>query len=100
MSVVAGIFICWVALFAPGILLIYGFMPWWGGFRHFQVYRRLVTADPPAESLLTQPMLCDANSFLLRCGEQCQFFRSVLDASSVMRAGMKLTIGTQSRGFC
>lgn len=39
-SVVAGIFICWVALFAPGILLIYGFMPWWGGFRHFQIYRR------------------------------------------------------------
>ncbi|EIE20647.1 CHR family transporter: chromate ion [Coccomyxa subellipsoidea C-169] len=41
-SVVAGIFICWVALFAPGILLIYGFMPWWGGFRHFQVYRRML----------------------------------------------------------
>lgn len=39
-SVVAGIFICWVALFAPGIILIYGFMPWWGSFRHFQVYRR------------------------------------------------------------
>jgi chromate transporter len=39
-SVAAGIFICWVALFAPGILLIYGFMPWWGLFRTFQVYRR------------------------------------------------------------
>ena len=37
---VAGIFICWVGLFAPGIILIYGFMPWWGRFRHFQVYRR------------------------------------------------------------
>ncbi|CAL8468154.1 g7693 [Coccomyxa elongata] len=41
-SVVAGIFICWVALFAPGILLIYGIMPWWGSFRHLQVYRRML----------------------------------------------------------
>jgi len=37
-----GIFTCWVALFAPGILLIYGVMPWWGGFRNFQVYRRML----------------------------------------------------------
>ena len=37
---VVGIFTCWVALFAPGILLIFGVMPWWGVFRNFQVYRR------------------------------------------------------------
>ena len=36
----AGIFICWIALFAPGIVLIYGIMPWWGQFRNYQVYRR------------------------------------------------------------
>ncbi|CAK0787139.1 hypothetical protein CVIRNUC_010355 [Coccomyxa viridis] len=41
-SVVGGIFICWIALFAPGIILIYGIMPWWGRFRHFQVYRRML----------------------------------------------------------
>ena len=35
-----GIFTCWIALFAPGILLIYGVMPWWGVFRRFQIYRR------------------------------------------------------------
>ena len=37
---VVGIFTCWIALFAPGILLIFGVMPWWGVFRNFQVYRR------------------------------------------------------------
>lgn len=41
-SVVGGIFNCWVALFAPGIILIYGFMPWWGVFRNFQIYRRML----------------------------------------------------------
>jgi chromate transporter len=35
-----GIFTCWFALFSPGIILIYGVMPWWGSFRSFQVYRR------------------------------------------------------------
>ena len=35
-----GIFTCWIALFAPGIMLIYGVMPWWGSFRRFQIYRR------------------------------------------------------------
>ena len=39
-STVAGIFICWIALFAPGIVLIFGIMPWWGRFRNYQVYRR------------------------------------------------------------
>ena len=41
---VVGIFTCWVALFAPGILLIFGVMPWWGVFRNFQVYRRCGSA--------------------------------------------------------
>ena len=35
-----GIFTCWIALFSPGIMLIYGVMPWWGVFRSFQIYRR------------------------------------------------------------
>lgn len=41
-SVVGGIFNCWVALFAPGIMLIYGVMPWWGVLRNFQIYRRML----------------------------------------------------------
>ncbi|CAL5229349.1 g12659 [Coccomyxa viridis] len=41
-NIVAGIFICWIALFAPGIVLIYGIMPWWGQFRNYQVYRRML----------------------------------------------------------
>ena len=39
----AGIFICWIGLFAPGIVLIFGIMPWWGRFRNYQVYRRFRT---------------------------------------------------------
>eukprot|EP00891_Asterochloris_glomerata_P000418 jgi/Astpho2/418/e_gw1.00011.213.1_t len=35
-----GIIICWAGLFAPGIMLIYGILPWWGDFRCIQMYRR------------------------------------------------------------
>ena len=42
-SIVAGIFICWIGLFAPGIILIFGIMPWWGRFRNYQMYRRFCT---------------------------------------------------------
>ena len=36
----AGIALCWVGLFAPGILIIFAILPFWGAFRHWQVYRR------------------------------------------------------------
>ena len=35
-----GIIVCWVGLFAPGILLVFGVLPLWAMFRHWQVYRR------------------------------------------------------------
>jgi len=37
-----GILACWVGLFAPGILLIYGLLPWWAWFRQLDIYRRYV----------------------------------------------------------
>ena len=37
---VAGIALCWIALFAPGILLIFAILPFWGSFRKWQIYRR------------------------------------------------------------
>jgi chromate transporter len=37
---VVGIVTCWVALFAPGIILIFAILPFWGAFRKWQVYRR------------------------------------------------------------
>ena len=37
---IAGIVLCWVALFAPGILLIFAILPFWGAFRKWQIYRR------------------------------------------------------------
>ena len=37
---IVGITVCWVGLFAPGILLIFGIFPWWASFRNFQIYRR------------------------------------------------------------
>ena len=64
---VVGIFTCWVALFAPGILLIFGVMPWWGVFRNFQVYRRWVAT-------LTHPraLQCgqEQSTWLLLCGSR------------------------------
>ena len=37
---IAGIALCWIALFAPGILLIFAILPFWGSFRKWQIYRR------------------------------------------------------------
>ena len=37
---IAGIALCWVGLFAPGIILIFAVLPFWGSFRKWQVYRR------------------------------------------------------------
>jgi len=39
---VAGIATCWVGLFAPGILLIFGVLPFWGRVRNFPVYKKLL----------------------------------------------------------
>jgi chromate transporter len=39
-AALAGIALCWIALFAPGIILIFGILPFWGAFRKWQVYRR------------------------------------------------------------
>lgn len=37
-----GIALCWLGLFGPGILLIFGVLPFWSKFRHWQFYRRYV----------------------------------------------------------
>ena len=42
MNGLTGIMACWVGLFAPGILLIYGLLPWWARFRQLGIYRRYV----------------------------------------------------------
>lgn len=39
-SSIVGILVCWFALFAPGILMIFAVLPWWGAFRSFKAYRR------------------------------------------------------------
>ena len=37
---VVGIVVCWVGLFAPGIILIFAILPFWATFRRWQIYRR------------------------------------------------------------
>jgi len=37
---ITGVVSCWVGLFGPGLILIYGVLPFWGRFRDSQVYRR------------------------------------------------------------
>jgi len=32
--------VCWVGLFGPGVILIFGILPFWGAFRSNAVYRR------------------------------------------------------------
>jgi len=36
---IAGIALCWVGLFAPGLLIIFAILPFWGSFRSFKLYR-------------------------------------------------------------
>lgn len=35
-----GVATCWLGLFGPGVMLIFGILPFWGKFRKFQLYRR------------------------------------------------------------
>ena len=35
-----GVAACWLGLFGPGVMLIYGVLPFWGLFRSHQLYRR------------------------------------------------------------
>jgi len=39
-NVLAGIFAAWFGLFGPGVMLIYGVLPFWGAFRKQPTYRR------------------------------------------------------------
>lgn len=39
-----GVAACWLGLFAPGILLLYGLLPFWGAFRCSRVYRCVTAA--------------------------------------------------------
>jgi chromate transporter len=39
-NAIIGVILCWVGLFAPGIILIFGILPFWGAFRQWQLYRR------------------------------------------------------------
>eukprot|EP00240_Pyramimonas_obovata_P001353 CAMPEP_0118932580 /NCGR_PEP_ID=MMETSP1169-20130426/10506_1 /TAXON_ID=36882 /ORGANISM="Pyramimonas obovata, Strain CCMP722" /LENGTH=429 /DNA_ID=CAMNT_0006875259 /DNA_START=139 /DNA_END=1428 /DNA_ORIENTATION=- len=34
-----GIVVCWLGLFGPGIMLIFGVLPFWGWFRKFRLYK-------------------------------------------------------------
>ena len=36
---IAGIALCWIGLFAPGLLIIFAILPYWGVFRSFKLYR-------------------------------------------------------------
>ncbi|XRA99064.1 chromate ion transporter [Pycnococcus provasolii] len=42
MGGVPGACVCWLGLFGPGIMLIYGVLPFWGKFRKNAVYRRML----------------------------------------------------------
>lgn len=41
-NALVGILAAWIGLFAPGIMLIFGVLPWWGQFRDLTVYKRML----------------------------------------------------------
>ena len=42
MGGVPGAGICWLGLFGPGVMLIFGVLPFWGQFRTNALYRRML----------------------------------------------------------
>eukprot|EP00850_Spirogloea_muscicola_P003179 SM000012S25441 [mRNA] locus=s12:1108224:1112159:- [translate_table: standard] len=45
---VRGVAICWLGLFAPGVLLLYAAMPFWGHLRTNSVYRKMLPGQNAA----------------------------------------------------
>uniref|UniRef100_A0A7S3F368 Chromate transporter n=2 Tax=Prasinoderma singulare TaxID=676789 RepID=A0A7S3F368_9VIRI len=39
---VGGAAICWLGLFGPGVMLIFGVLPFWGAFRQNALYKRML----------------------------------------------------------
>ncbi|CAI5522106.1 unnamed protein product [Closterium sp. Naga37s-1] len=40
MGGIQGLATCWIAIFAPGVLIIIGVLPYWGQFRKWKLYKR------------------------------------------------------------
>jgi chromate transporter len=58
---IIGIAVCWLALFLPGILMIYAVLPWWGAFRSVAVYRRCSHSLAPGPSAPSDALLPHAD---------------------------------------
>jgi chromate transporter len=41
-NVIAGALTCWTGLFAPGVTLIFGVLPFWGAVRTFKTYQKML----------------------------------------------------------
>jgi chromate transport protein ChrA len=62
-----GVSACWLGLFAPGIMLLYGLLPFWGWFRQLQAYRRALPGlSAAAVGLVVMAVFTMYNSFT--CG--------------------------------
>ena len=59
-----GVAACWLGLFGPGILLLYGLLPFWGSFRQANVYRRALPGlAAAAVGLVVMALFLMYNSF-------------------------------------
>ena len=63
---IVGIAVCWLALFSPGILMIYAVLPFWGTLRSFAAYRRY-GCSTIGRCGLSQPLGSTRCDFLLCC---------------------------------
>ncbi len=39
---VVGALVCWLGMFGPGIMLIFALLPFWGQFRNFSIYKKMM----------------------------------------------------------
>lgn len=65
-----GVAACWLGLFGPGILLLYGLLPFWGKFRENNVYQRALPGlSAAAVGLVVMAVFSMYNSFT--CAPLC-----------------------------
>ncbi|CAK9000952.1 Uncharacterized transporter MJ0718 [Durusdinium trenchii] len=53
---ILGAALCWLGLFGPGVMLIFGILPWWGQFRANATYKRAL----PGLNAAAVGLLCAA----------------------------------------
>ena len=88
-SVVAGALTCWTGLFAPGVTLIFGVLPFWGYIRTFQAYQKML----PGLNASAVGLVVAAAVQMFAVSEMCRSHRYVDLIRNEVRENAKSKVG-------